>query len=182
MATMLASAGRIVHRLLQRNGMDADALFLECGLDPLKLTDPRARYPIGRNRALWRLAYERIQDPCWGLMAGEVWRQTDFHALGCGFLASRTLESALMRLERYFRIVTEDVALRVETEGDHCQHQLHTAGAGGGHSSPARRPLVDYPAPVSGGLRPGSAPERGALDPPLGGLRLRGILRRPGAL
>ena len=119
MATMLASAGRIVHRLLQRNGMDADALFLECGLDPLKLTDPRARYPIGRNRALWRLAHERIQDPCWGLMAGEVWRQTDFHALGCGFLASRTLESALMRLERYFRIVTEDVSLRVETEGDH---------------------------------------------------------------
>jgi AraC-like DNA-binding protein len=118
MATMLASAGRIVHRLLQRNGLNADALFLECRLDPLKLTDPRARYPISRNLALWRLADERIQDPCWGLMAGEVWRQTDFGALGCSFLAARTLESALMRLVRYFRIVTAEVDLRVETDGD----------------------------------------------------------------
>ena len=56
--------------------------------------------------------------PAGGSWRGEVWRQTDFHALGCAFLASRTLEAALMRLERYFRIVTEDVALRVETEGD----------------------------------------------------------------
>jgi len=100
MSTMLATAARILHRLLLQNGLDADALFLDCGLDPLKLSVPRARYPLDRNRALWRLAHERIKDPCWGLAAGEVWRQTDYHALGCAFLASRTLESALDRLER----------------------------------------------------------------------------------
>ena len=87
MSTMLATAGRILHQLLQRNGLDADALYLECGLDPIKLDDARARYPLERNRALWRLAHERIKDPCWGLAAGEVWRPTDFHALGCAFLA-----------------------------------------------------------------------------------------------
>ena len=118
MSTMLATAGRIVHQLLQRNGLDADAMYLECGLDPLKLDDPRARYPLERTCALWRLAHERIHDPCWGLAAGEVWRPTDFHALGCAFLASRTLESALLRLERYFRIVVQDVALRVTTDRD----------------------------------------------------------------
>lgn len=118
MATMLATAGRVLHQLLQRNGLDADALYLECGLDPLKLHDSRARYPLERNRALWRLAHERIKDPCWGLAAGEVWRPTDFHSLGCAFLASRTLESALIRLERYYRIVIQDVALRITTDQD----------------------------------------------------------------
>lgn len=116
MSTMLATAGRILHRLLERNGLDADALYLECGLDPLKLNDPRARYPLDRSRTLWRLANERIKDPCWGLAAGEVFRPTDFHALGYAFLASRTLESALLRLERYFRIVIEDVFLRIVSD------------------------------------------------------------------
>jgi AraC-like DNA-binding protein len=118
MSTMLATAGRVLHRLLQRNGLDADDLYLECGLDPLKLDIPRARYPLERNRALWRLAHERIPDPCWGLAGGEVWRQTDFHVLGCAFVASRTLEAALVRLARYYRIVIQDLALLVTTDRD----------------------------------------------------------------
>jgi AraC-like DNA-binding protein len=118
MLTMLATAGRILHRLLERNGLDADTLYIECGLDPFKLDDPRARYPFERVATLWRLAQERIQDPCWGLAAGEVWRSTDFHALGYAFLASRTLEAALHRLERYYRIVYQDVTLKVTSDQD----------------------------------------------------------------
>jgi hypothetical protein len=49
MSTMLATAGRILHRLLERNGLDADALYLEGGLDPFKLDEPRARYPFERG-------------------------------------------------------------------------------------------------------------------------------------
>jgi len=70
--TLLATAGRIPHRLLQDKGLDADALYRECGLDPAKLDDAKARYPIDRIRALWRLAQQRIPDPCWGLAGGEV--------------------------------------------------------------------------------------------------------------
>lgn len=115
---MLATAGRILHRLLERNGLDADALYIECGLDPHKLDEPRARYPFDRVVRLWRLAQRRIQDPCWGLAAGEEWRPTDFHALGYAFLASRTLEEALHRLERYYRIVVQDVVLKVSVDQD----------------------------------------------------------------
>jgi AraC-like DNA-binding protein len=113
MSTMLATTGRILHRLLKHNGLDADALFIECGLDPLKLDNSRARYPLDRIRALWRLADERIQNPCWALASGEVWRPTDLHALGYAFLASRTLESALLRLERYVRLVIQDSTLHI---------------------------------------------------------------------
>jgi len=114
--TMLATAARVLHRLLARNGLDADTVFIECGLDPHKLDDARARYPLERVRALWRMANDAIDDPCWALAAGEVWRSTDFHALGYAFLASQTLEAALLRLERYTRIVVTDAAVRVRVE------------------------------------------------------------------
>jgi AraC-like DNA-binding protein len=114
--TMLATAARVLHRLLARNGLDADTVFIECGLDPHKLDDARARYPLERVRALWRMANDAIDDPCWALAAGDVWRSTDFHALGYAFLASQTLEAALLRLERYTRIVVTDAAVRVRNE------------------------------------------------------------------
>ena len=106
-STILATAGRIVHRLIERHGLEADAMFLSAGLDPQKLNDPQARYPLDRSQELWRQMNEQIQDPCWGLAAGELWRPTDFHALGYAYLASGTLESALKRMERYFRIVIQ---------------------------------------------------------------------------
>lgn len=112
MSTMLATAGRIVHRLLQHNGLEADTMFLAVGLDPLKLDDPQARYPLDRIRELWRMANEQIANPCWGLAAGGLWRPTDFHALGYAFLASGTLESAFKRLDRYFRIVIQDLTMQ----------------------------------------------------------------------
>jgi len=118
MPTKLATAGRIVHRLLQHHGLEADAMFLAVGLDPLKLDDPQARYPMDRIRELWRRAGEQIANPCWGLTAGDLWRPTDFHALGYAFLASGTLESAFKRLERYFRIVTQDLSVQSTTTRD----------------------------------------------------------------
>jgi AraC-like DNA-binding protein len=116
--TILATAGRVLHRLLMRYGQEADDLFAECRLDPRKLDDPRARYPLDRMRALWRLADGRIRDSCWALAAGEVWKPTDFHALGYAFLASQTLEAAFYRLERYTRIVVTDAVTRVVNEGN----------------------------------------------------------------
>ncbi len=128
-STMLATAARILHRLLQRNDLNADALYIECGLDPLKLNDPKARYQVDRIRKLASLADARIDNPCWGMAAGDLWKPTDFHALGYTFIASRTLESALHRLERYQRIVIQDLAFRSITEGDNVSIQFVPSSA-----------------------------------------------------
>jgi hypothetical protein len=117
-STILATAERIVHRLIERHGLEADAMFLSAGLDPQKLNEPQARYPLDRSRELWRQINEQIHDPCWGLAAGDLWRPTDFHALGYAYLASGTLESALKRMERYFRIVIPVWSLQSSITGD----------------------------------------------------------------
>ncbi|MEA3641960.1 MAG: AraC family transcriptional regulator [Lamprobacter sp.] len=108
---MLTTAVRGFHRLLNHHGLAADAMFIDAGLDPQKLNDAQARYPLDRVRALWRQANEQIKDPCWGLVAGEMWRPTDYHALGYAYLASSTLESAFRRIERYFSIVIQDISV-----------------------------------------------------------------------
>ncbi|MGA7982290.1 MAG: AraC family transcriptional regulator ligand-binding domain-containing protein [Chromatiaceae bacterium] len=112
-ATTLATAARILYRLIERYGIAPDAVFLDCGLDPLKLRDSRARYPVDAVRAAWRVADGQIRAPCWGLQAGEVWSPTDFHALGYAFLASRTLRAALHRLRRYNAVVVQDARVAI---------------------------------------------------------------------
>jgi AraC-like DNA-binding protein len=113
-ATILATAARILARLIERNGIAHEGIFLDCGLDPRKMNDSRARYPAHRVRAAWGLADRQVGKPCWGLQAGEVWQPGDLHALGYAFFASRTLEAALRRLRRYYAVVVQDVELHVQ--------------------------------------------------------------------
>jgi len=87
-------------------------VFREAGLDPEKMRDPRARYPVEGARAAWREAARRIADPCFGLQAADEWRPTDLHALGYAFLASRSLLTGIERIVRYNAVV--DTIIRFE--------------------------------------------------------------------
>jgi AraC-like DNA-binding protein len=113
---MLASGARVLWRLLERNGIDADEVFRHAKLDPALLAEPRARYPVENARAAWREAARLIDDPCFGLQAIDVWRPTDFHALGYAFLASRNLLTAIGRIVRYNAVV--DTIVLFESELD----------------------------------------------------------------
>lgn len=114
--TQLASSARVLWRLLQRNGIDAEKVFRTAGLDPSKLSEPRARYETPRTRAAWIEASRVIPNPCFGLQAADEWRATDFHALGYAFLSSRTLHSGLARIVRYNAVVDTTVAFRETLE------------------------------------------------------------------
>ena len=105
--THLASSARFFWRILEQRGHDAGAVFRGAGLDPARLTDPRARYPIERVARAWEAAARLLADPCFGLDAVDAWRASDYHAMGYAMLASRSLRRALERLVRYFRIIND---------------------------------------------------------------------------
>jgi AraC-like DNA-binding protein len=105
--THLASSARFFWRILEQRGRDASAVFRAAGLDPARLTDPRARYPIERVARAWNAADRLLADPCFGLDAVHAWRASDYHALGYAMLASRSLRRALERMVRYFRIIND---------------------------------------------------------------------------
>jgi AraC-like DNA-binding protein len=116
-ATLLASAARVLWRLMERHGVDPTTVFDAVGLDAGDMQQPRARYPDALARAAWREAARRIDDPCFGLQAVDAWRCTDFHALGYAFLASRNLSTAIERLGRYNAVVDSNVSFEHRVEG-----------------------------------------------------------------
>ena len=116
--TAIATSVRILWRMLERRGVDPTPLFKEVGLDPEKLSNPRARYPADLMRLAWTRAAELMDDPGFGLTIAEVWRPTDFHALGYAFMASITLRKALDRLVRYNAVVDNLVSFSVVERGD----------------------------------------------------------------
>jgi AraC-like DNA-binding protein len=104
--------------MLERRGIDPTALFREAGLDPERLSKPRARYPGKEARLAWSRASEIVGDPGFGLTSAEVWEPTDFHALGIAFLASTTLRNALNRLVRYHALVDNQTSYSLVEQGD----------------------------------------------------------------
>ncbi|MEJ2309275.1 MAG: AraC family transcriptional regulator [Gammaproteobacteria bacterium] len=117
--TLLASASRILWRTIRSHGIDPNKLFAEAGLDPAKINEPAARFPVDNARKAWSLALDAIGDPCFGIAAGHSWLSTDLHALGYAFLSSTTLMTAINRVARYNEVVDEVITFNGAVEGDY---------------------------------------------------------------
>lgn len=118
-ATSLASFIKALRRTLDASGVDSPALFRAAGLDPQRLDDPEARFPVRGTATLWRLAREATGDPAIGLAVAEEVNQTTFHALGYSLLASASLRDAFERIVRYSRIVSDAAVVEFESQGGH---------------------------------------------------------------
>ena len=114
----LTSWALLIHRALLAHAIDADALFRRAGLDPGRLRDSSARYPLTGMQRLWALATTATGDECFGLEVAQAWHPTTFHALGYSALASETLRGALLRVVRYGRVVTTGARLELQQDGD----------------------------------------------------------------
>lgn len=117
--TAIATAVRILWRMLERRGIDPTPLFKEAGLDPECLDNPLVRYPWKEARIAWSLASKLLDDPAFGLTIAQVWQPSDFHALGCAFMASATLREALNRLVRYNAVVYDVISYSLVESDDH---------------------------------------------------------------
>jgi len=108
----------MIHRALSAHGIDANALFRSAGLDPDRMRDSNARYPLTGMQRLWTQATAATADECFGLEVAQAWHPTTFHALGYSALASETLREALQRMVRYGRVVTTGAHLELQQNGD----------------------------------------------------------------
>jgi AraC-like DNA-binding protein len=135
--TLLATTGQIFMRLLELHGVDAEQFVREGGYEPALFRDPTARLPTSAVDQAARAAAERIADPAFALRAARCWHPSNLGALGHAWLASSTLRTALQRLERYNRILTEKATYRLEDSAkglrmvfDHGRKDLALAAPG----------------------------------------------------
>jgi len=117
--TMLASASRILWRMIKAEGADPDAIFTEAGLSPALRNEATARYPVEKARKAWQLAADYIQDPCFGIHAGVHWLPGDLHALGYAFLSSKTLRIGLGRIVRYNEVIDQVINFIIDEDDEH---------------------------------------------------------------
>jgi AraC-like DNA-binding protein len=114
METFLASTGRILMRLLERYGVDAEDFVRSGGHSPEIFRDPAARLPSTEIDRAARAAAARIPEPAFALGSARCWHPSDLGAFGFAWLASSTLRTALERLERYCMILGERARFRLE--------------------------------------------------------------------
>ena len=86
-------------------------------MNPELMKRPGGRYRLDSIDNLWRKASKIIDDPCFGLKAAEFWHPSNFGALGYAMLASNTLRTALERVDRYHRFLSDERFIKLnETE------------------------------------------------------------------
>lgn len=116
--TTLASWTRALRKQLDALGLDSAALCRQAGLDPALMDDPNARYPLSATTRLWHLAVAASGDPALGLRVSAFVGPTTFHALGYALIASASLREVFERIERYHRVVSDALSLRLRLEGE----------------------------------------------------------------
>jgi len=104
-------------RIIESYSKDPRTLFREVGIDPKVTSDPAARVPYVKVLQVWNKAEELVGDPCFELKLADVWHPSHLGVLGYAWLASSSLRTALNRLSRFAKVVTEGSDLIVE-EGD----------------------------------------------------------------
>ncbi len=117
--TVLASAIRILWRMIKAEGADPDAIFAEAGLDTSIINKSTARYPVEKARKAWELAQDYLGKPFWGVSAGKHWLPSDLHALGFAFLSSETLRIGLNRVVLYGEVVGPVMTFVAEEVDEH---------------------------------------------------------------
>jgi AraC-like DNA-binding protein len=116
----LTSFAAVIARATESYAIDSTALFTQANLDVEALKNPNARYPDTHLGKLMQLATESSNDPGFGLVVARHVTPTTLHALGFSLLASESLQAAFLRLVRYYRIVSDAIAIEFDkTKSDY---------------------------------------------------------------
>jgi AraC-like DNA-binding protein len=99
-------------------GVNTRALLGELGIDQAVFADPDARVSVRLIQRAWELAATRSGDPTFGLHAAERAGIGVFEALDYALWASATLEDALDRLERFYRVIGDDLGVQRVRSGN----------------------------------------------------------------
>jgi len=116
--TAIATASRLLWRMLERRGIDPTPVYKEAGLDAESLDDPLVRFSDKAASLAWTLATETVDDPAFGLSIAQVWQPSDFHSLGCAFMSSTTLREAFNRVVRYNAVVYDVISYSLTERDD----------------------------------------------------------------
>jgi AraC-like DNA-binding protein len=112
---------RGVAQTLAAQGLDAAALFAQAGLDLAGLDDADRRWPTDAVSRLWQLAAQRCGNPALALLGPPLQAPAHYGVVGYAMMSSPQLRTALDRLVRYLRLVSDAASISLLAQaGGHC--------------------------------------------------------------
>jgi AraC-like DNA-binding protein len=99
---------------LSAHQLDASSLFKEAGLAIANLDDCDFRWPTEGISRLWSIAAERSRNPDIGLFNRHTARPDQYGLAGYAMMSSPSIESGLVRLTRYNRLVSNAAIFTLE--------------------------------------------------------------------
>ena len=112
--TVIAGYALAIARALAHKGVDSHRVFRAAGIPEAASNDPLERMTSSQVAALYKTCVEVTHDPYFGLTVAKFIHASNIHAVGYALLASKTLLDFCLRLERYFAVVSQSAALRIE--------------------------------------------------------------------
>src|SRR5579864_9297684 len=110
-STFLASFGFLGLRLVELFGVDSQSFLKQLGYSSTVVLNGNCRVTTDVADRGFSLAMKLIPDPAFALRVAECWHPSDFGTLGYAWLSSGSLRTALKRMERFIKIVTERAVL-----------------------------------------------------------------------
>ncbi|MGI9320853.1 MAG: AraC family transcriptional regulator ligand-binding domain-containing protein [Thiogranum sp.] len=125
--TIYAPLVGIMWRVLEANGYDPHSLISREVYDPENESVYNDRVSRDVHVAIEKKTYELIDDPTLGLQMATHIHPSHLGALGHAWLASSSLRTALLRTQRFNRMLDEQAASQIEETETQIRvvHQLH---------------------------------------------------------
>ena len=114
--TVFAPSLGALWKQLEGYGINPEPLFREQGIDPEVMFDSGARISREQFQRLDLKAAELSGDDCFGLKGAEYFRPAHLGALGFAWLASSSLRTGFQRLNRYARVINEQLTVSLEED------------------------------------------------------------------
>ena len=128
MRTTAAGWVKTMGILAQAEGVDANALFAEVGLNIGVLLNPYARVAQDTITRLWGLLVQQTGDAAIGLKFGKHVTPATFSAVGYVMLSCQTVKDSLQQLTHYQRYLGEGMRCNLIEADDH--YRLSFEGVG----------------------------------------------------
>jgi AraC-like DNA-binding protein len=119
---------RLVFEVLQREGLDANALFLQFDLKPEQLINPSAYFKQDNFTRLWHEACRLSENPAIGLTMGNQPTVNSFDAYSYSLMSRATVREALELTARYHEVIGSAAMLSNEFSSKGCRLIIESKG------------------------------------------------------
>ncbi len=131
-ATTIGGYVQAIAKALDYCGVDSARVFRAAAVSPPMANDPMLRIPVAELTRLYRTCVDVTNNPYFGLTVARFIHISNLHALGYALAASDTLMDFCLRIERYFRVVSQTAKVTIgESDGQVMLRAEHLADVSG---------------------------------------------------